>query len=103
MPAVNLGAEILPIKKDGSQSAISDFKEATILVPGRFGEFTSFTESNVRSLCGRYGMDFEEVIRWYDGYDFSGDAAIYNPYSVMRAMQEQKCRSYWQKTSAAEA
>ncbi len=48
-------------------------------------------------------MDFEEVRRWYDGYDFSGDAAIYNPYSVMRAMQEQKCRSYWQKTSAAEA
>ena len=94
---------ILPIKKDGSQSAISDFKEVTTLNPGRFVEFTGFTERDVRSLCGRYGMDFEEVRRWYDGYDFSGDAAIYNPYSVMRAMQEQKCRSYWQKTSAAEA
>ncbi len=94
---------ILPIKKDGSQSAISDFKEYTILNPGRFVEYTGFTERDVRSLCGKYGMDFEEVRQWYDGYDFPGYEAIYNPYSVMCAMQEQKCRSYWRKTSAAES
>ena len=50
---------ILPIKKDGSQSAISDFKEMTILNPGRLAEFTGFTERDARSLCGKYGMDFE--------------------------------------------
>lgn len=94
---------ILPIKKDGSQSAISDFKEYTILDPGRFVEFTGFTESEVRFLCGKYGMDFEEIRQWYDGYDFPGYGAIYNPYSVMCAMQEHKCRSYWRKTSAAES
>ena len=48
-------------------------------------------------------MDFEVVKRWYDGYDFPGYGAIYNPYSVMCAMQDQKCCSYWQKTSAAES
>ena len=94
---------ILPIKKDGSQSAISDFREVTTLNPGRFVEFTGFTERDVRSLCGKYGMDFRELRQWYDGYDFPGYGAIYNPYSVMCAMQEQKCRSYWQKTSAAES
>ncbi|MDE7353009.1 MAG: ATP-binding protein [Acetatifactor sp.] len=94
---------ILPIKKDGSQSAISDFKEYTILNPGRFVEFTGFTERNVRLLCEKYEMDFEVVKRWYDGYDFPGYGAIYNPYSVMCAMQDQKCCSYWQKTSAAES
>ena len=94
---------ILPIKKDGSQSAISDFREVTILDPGRFAEFTGFTENEVRSLCGKYGMDFEEVRQWYDGYDFSGHGSIYNPYSVMCAMREQKCRSYWRRTSAAES
>ena len=92
---------ILPVKKDGSQSTISDFKEYTILNPGRFVEFTGFTESEVRLLCGRHGMDFEEVRQWYDGYDFPGHGAIYNPYSVMCVMRNQKCRSYWQKTSAA--
>ena len=50
---------ILPIKKDGSQSAISDFKEMTIPNPGRLAEFTGFTERDARSLCGKYGMDFE--------------------------------------------
>ena len=94
---------ILPIKKDGSQSAISDFREYTILEPGRFVEFTGFTESEVRMLCGKYGMDFDEIRQWYDGYDFAGYGAVYNPYSVMCAMQERKCRSYWQKTSAAES
>ena len=94
---------ILPIKKDGSQSAISDFREVTILDPGRFVEYTGFTEREVQSLCEKYRMDFEEVRQWYDGYDFPGYGAIYNPYSVMCAMQEGKCRSYWQKTSAAEA
>lgn len=50
---------ILPIKKDGSQSAISDFKEYTILDPGRFAEFTGFTENDVRLLCGKYGRSGE--------------------------------------------
>ena len=94
---------ILPIKKDGSQSAISDFKEYTILNPGKFVEFTGFTEEEVRLLCGKYGMKFEDVRQWYDGYDFPGHGSIYNPYSVMCAMQDQKCRSYWRRTSAAES
>ena len=94
---------ILPIKKDGLQSAISDFKEYTILDPGKFVKFTGFTEEDVRLLCWKYGMKFEDVRQWYDGYDFPGHGTIYNPYSVMCAMQAQKCRSYWQKTSAAES
>ena len=94
---------ILPIKKDGSQSAISDFREYTILTPGKFVEFTGFTERDVRLLCGKYGMDFEDVRQWYDGYDFPGYGAIYNPYSVICAMQAHECCSYWQKTSAAES
>lgn len=94
---------ILPIKKDGSQSAISDFREYTILNPGRFVEFTGFTEGEVQLLCEKYGMDFTEVRRWYDGYDFPGYGAIYNPYSVMCAMEAQECCSYWKKTSAAES
>ena len=35
---------ILPIKKDGSQSAISDFKEFTAVKPRKFGGYAGFTE-----------------------------------------------------------
>ncbi len=94
---------ILPIKKDGSQSAISDFREYTILEPYKFVDFTGFTEKEVRVLCEKHGMNFEEVKQWYDGYEFQDAGSVYNPYSVMCAMQNRKFGSYWQKTSAAES
>ena len=94
---------ILPIKKDGSQSAISDFREYSVLDPDGFAEFTGFTESEVKRLCESYGMDFGDAKNWYDGYDFPDIGAIYNPYSVMLAMKKRKFGSYWQKTSAAES
>ena len=94
---------ILPIKKDGSQSAISDFREYTILNPGKFTEYTGFTEEEVHKICDKHGLSFEEAKNWYDGYDFPGIGAIYNPYSVMQAVQMEKFSSYWKKTSAAES
>lgn len=94
---------ILPIKKDGSQSAISDFQEYTILDPVFFAEFTGFTEAEVYDLCISFGMDFSEAKAWYDGYSFERAGSIYNPYSVMTAMQRGRYQSYWQKTSASEA
>ena len=94
---------ILPIKKDGSQSAISDFIEYPILYPDGFAEYTGFTAREVQELCREHGLNFEEFRAWYDGYDFPDCGPIYNPYSVMRAVRDRKCRSYWQRTSAAES
>ena len=94
---------ILPIKKDGSQSAISNFQEYTILEPDGFAEYTGFSETEVRNLCRKYGMNFEEMKIWYDGYILDDSEPTYNPYSVMSAVKRKKIRSYWKKTSAAEA
>ena len=94
---------ILPIKKDGSQSAISEFDEFSMLDPLDFASFVGFTEEEVRERCADKGLPFEEVKAWYDGYDFPSVGAIYNPYSVMKALKAGKCRSYWRKTSAAES
>ncbi len=94
---------ILPIKKDGSQSAISDFIEYPILDPDGFAAFTGFTEAEVKRLCEEHGVSFEDARRWYDGYDFPDIGAIYNPYSVMLAIRKRKFDSYWQKTSTAES
>ena len=93
---------ILPIKKDGSQSAISDFREYPIINPGKYAEFTGFTEQEVRDLCDENEVDFDEVKLWYDGYSFNKVKSIYNPYSVMMAMESGEVGSYWKQTSAAE-
>ena len=94
---------ILPIKKDGSQSAISDFLEYPIISPDRFGRYAGFTEDETRSLCQKHGLSFEDAKKWYDGYEILDGGSIYNPYSVMQAVRRKKFDSYWQKTSAAES
>ena len=93
---------ILPIKKDKSQSAISDFDECTVLEPGEFSIYTGFTEEEVKKLCYENNMSFDEAKQWYDGYSFFEVHSIYNPYSIMKAMKKRVFRSYWQHTSAAE-
>ena len=94
---------ILPIKKDGSESAVSDFDEFSVLDPGIFAKYTGFTEQEVRRLCEEKQMDFPLFKEWYDGYSFGSEKSIYNPYSVMKALDRKKVRSYWRKTTAAEA
>ena len=94
---------ILPIKKDGSQSAISEFREYTMLYPDGLAPYVGFTENEVKELCIENQMDFDELKMWYDGYEFAEVGSLYNPYSVMMAVSEKKCRSYWKKTSAAES
>lgn len=93
---------ILPIKKDGSQSAISDFKEYTMIKPRDFGEYVGFTENEVNELCDEHGMDFDLMKQWHDGYEFKGVGAVYNPNSVMQAIDNDDFDSYWTESSAAE-
>lgn len=93
---------ILPIKKDSSQSAVSDFKEYSMLEPGAFSAFYGFTEDEVRQICEENGLSFEEAKRWYDGYTVGSLCAMYNPYSVMEAVDKRRFQSYWKKTSMAE-
>ena len=92
---------ILPIKKDGSQSAISEFKEYTMFSPGKFAPYTGFLESEVKELCAENNMQFEKMKYWYDGYTVGQSHSVYNPNSVMEAIRLQEFRSYWKMSSAA--
>lgn len=94
---------ILPVKKDGSQSAISDFKEFTMIKPRQFGDYVGFTQKEVEYLCKRYHCDFSKMKQWYDGYSFRDVGSVYNPNSVMEAMRNEDFDSYWTETSAAES
>ena len=94
---------ILPIKKDGSQSAISDFQEYTMLGPLQFAEYVGFTEAEVAALCEKHHRDFSLMKQWYDGYALEDIGSVYNPNSVMKAIRNNRFRSYWTETSAAES
>lgn len=94
---------ILPIKKYGTQSALTDFREYTMFAPRRLAEYVGFTEPEVRRLCEQYGMDFGEAKKWYDGYSFKNVSSVYNPNAIMRAMQNGEYGSYWTRTETYES
>ena len=94
---------ILPIKKYPTQSALSNFSEFSMLEPGLLAEFVGFTEEEVRLMCDKADMSFAEMQRWYDGYRFDRIGHIYNPNSVMVAINKRRCDSYWSKSSSWES
>ena len=94
---------ILPIKKYGTQSALTDFREYTMLRPGPLAEFIGFTEEEVRALCQAENLDFEEACRWYDGYRLEPAGHIYNPNSIVEAAINQSFGNYWTQTETYES
>ncbi len=94
---------ILPIKKYGTQSALTDFREYTMIQPKRLAEYVGFTESEVQALCKEYDMDFEEMKSWYDGYSFHRVSSVYSPNSVMEAVKNQEFGTYWTETETYES
>ncbi len=99
-PAVSLAylTGILPIVRDRIQSKLNNFMEYTILDAGELAEYVGFTADEVKELCRRYDMDYEECRRWYDGYSQRG-YEIYNPESVVKSMLNREFSSYWNRTS----
>lgn len=93
---------ILPIKKLKTQSALNNFKQYSMLSAGALAEYIGFTENEVKYLCQKYNQDFEEVKRWYDGYQL-GKCHVYNPNAVVNLMLEGEFQSYWSGTGSYEA
>lgn len=73
------------------------FDEYSMTNQMNLAEFTGFTEKEVKGLCEKYEMSFEETKRWYDGYDLK-DMSIYNPRSVVTAIISHDYDNYWSKT-----
>lgn len=93
---------ILPIKKYGEHSALNMFDEYSMTNQRELAEFTGFTEEEVQSLCVSYGMPYDRMKQWYDGYDLKG-VQIYNPRSVVMSLLGHDFDSYWTKTETYEA
>ena len=94
---------ILPIKKYGTQSALTDFREYTMVAPKKLAEYVGFTETEVKQLCDKYEMDFEEMRRWYDGYVFRRLDSVYSPNSVIEAIKNEEFGTYWTETETYES
>ena len=93
---------ILPVKRYDTQSALNNFDEYSMIIPDKLAEYFGFTEDEVKALCKKFHRDFEEIKAWYDGYLMPGNVHLYNPCSVVKAM-DGEVGSYWNTTSSFEA
>ena len=94
---------ILPIKKYNSQSALNVFKEYNMLRPVPYEEYFGFTEEEVAEIVKlpQCKISHQELKEWYEGYKLNGKD-IYNPNSVVSAISDGICQSYWSGTSSNE-
>lgn len=94
---------ILPVKKYGIHSALNMFMEYSMTGQYALEEYTGFTEEEVKELCVKYDMDFDETSSWYDGYMLGQFKHVYNPKSVVSAMSNRAFSSYWTSTETYDA
>jgi hypothetical protein len=94
---------ILPIKKYKTESALNNFLEYSMVTPRNMAGYFGFTKDEVRQLAEKHGMDFDELVKWYDGYKIGSQLSIFNPNSVMQAVYSGYCESFWAATGAYDA
>ena len=93
---------ILPIKQYNVESSLNMFHEFTMLNQFKFANYTGFTEDEVKYLCDKYDISFDEMRQWYDGYNVD-DKSIYNPNSVVSAIMNNSFQNYWKRTGTFES
>ena len=87
---------VLPIKKYSIGSALNMFKEYTMLKDPSYEEYFGFTENEVKLLCEKQSaLTMDEISEWYNGYQTKNGARLYNPRSVICALEDASCQSYW--------
>ena len=91
---------ILPIKKYNTESALNNFCEYSMIDPAFLASCFGFTKEEVKMLAERHNASMDELKMWYDGYNIGREKSIYNPYSVMKALQRRVCKGYWTTTGA---
>ena len=92
---------VLPIKKYSSGSALNMFDEFTMLNDTIYSDYFGFTEIEVKNLISRQTLlTFDELSEWYNGYINEFAIKLYNPRSVVKALQNKSCKSYWTNTGA---
>jgi len=94
---------ILPVKKYKTESALNNFQEYSMVEPIDMGSFFGFTKDEVKALAEKHQMDFDELEKWYDGYQIGDTLSMFNPNSVMSALRSRRCRSFWASTGAYDA
>ncbi len=68
----------------------------------KYEDSFGFTEDEVWDALEEYGLSdkCEQVKGWYDGFTFSKQSEIFNPWSILNYLDKRKFAAYWANTSS---
>lgn len=101
----DLGRAIMTgITRVSKESIFSDLNNlaAVTVVSEKYQDCFGFTQAEVSGALKEYGLSEkeEEVRAWYDGFTFGTKTDIYNPWSIINFLDNQKFSAYWVNTSS---
>lgn len=93
---------ILPISKYSSGSELNMFFEFSMATMEKYSEYFGFTDEEVDALYQRYikleedpKVSRNDLRLWYNGYQTKSGRRLYNPRSVVGALEYNQIGSYW--------
>ena len=92
---------ILRVGKESIFSGLNNLSVYTIL-DTKFNKFFGLLEHEVKEFMSEYKLKdkFDEVKKWYNGYNFGGNI-IYNPWSIVKYIESNGiAEPYWLNTSS---
>ncbi len=92
------------ITRVSKESIFSDLNNLTVVTvtSEKYQDCFGFTQQEVSEALKEYGLlkEEEDVRAWYDGFTFGSRKDIYNPWSIINFLGEQKFAPYWANTSS---
>jgi hypothetical protein len=99
------------VSKFSKVSIFSDLNHLSDLtVDSRFSSLVGYTQKELEYyfddyidlLAEKNDLDKKETLdklrQWYNGYSWTGEERVYNPFSVMNALQKSNFNNYWFET-----
>ena len=96
---------ILRVSRESIFTGLNNVSVYSVL-DHQFSEQFGFTEAETRQVLHDFKVqtDYEQIKKWYDGYQFGKTSDIYNPWSILNYVQdvESGFKPYWVNTSSDE-
>lgn len=99
---------VLRISKDSMLSSLNNLNVHTVLKDKKYAAHFGFTEEEVDSVLNEVGFLPEEpklreekrqvIKHWYNGYQVNS-CILYNPWSILKCIEEQELAPYWLRTA----
>ncbi len=68
-----------------------------ISIDPRYATICGYTESDLDSVFASEleGLDRREIQRWYNGYSWRGNDAVYNPWAILNLFDTREFKAHW--------